>query len=146
MFLRDDQWGKLEPLMLGRKGNPGVSGRNNRLFIEAVLWHISGKCCWSKLPSEFGGWNSVYMRFRRWNQSGCWRQMLEDLREDNELSGVLKRIAAYADQQTQSAVRRKNRRTERKVYNASITHAGKEAKTLGDGDSGSHWLSLVDTI
>jgi len=132
--------------MLGRKGNPGVSGRNNRLFIEAVLWHISGKCCWSELPSEFGGWNSVYMRFRRWNQSGCWRQMLEDLRDDKELSGVIKRIAAYADEQTQSAVRRKDRRAKREVYSASTTHAGKETQAPDDSESGSHWLSLVDAI
>ena len=146
MFLRDDQWGKLEPLMLGRKGNPGVSGRNNRLFIEAVLWHISGKCCWSELPSEFGGWNSVYMRFRRWNQSGCWRQMLEDLRDDTELSGVIRRIAAYADEQTQSAARRKTRRAEREIYRASVTHIGKETAASNDSETDSHWLSLVDAI
>jgi transposase len=146
MFIRDDQWGKLEPLMLGRKGNPGVSGRNNRLFIEAVLWHISGKCCWSELPSEFGGWNSVYMRFRRWNQSGCWRQLLEDLSDDKELSGVIKRIAAYAEQQTQSAVRRKTRRAEREVYSVSVTHIGKEPRASNDGESDSHWLSLVNAI
>ncbi|WP_082807108.1 transposase [Collimonas pratensis] len=144
MFLRDDQWGKLEPLMLGRKGNPGVSGRNNRLFIEAVLWHISGKCCWSELPSEFGGWNSVYMRFRRWNQSGCWRQMVDDLRDDQELSGLVKRIAAYAEQQTESAVRRTNRRVERKVYSASVKPAGKENTAPGGSEADAHWLSLVN--
>jgi len=132
--------------MVGRKGNPGVSGRNNRLFIEAVLWHISEKCCWSKLPSEFGGWNSIYMRFRRWNQSGCWRQIVDDLNDDKELSCLIKRIVAYADQQTQSAMRRKTRRVERDVYGASIARIGQGAGTPGDNGSEGHWLSLVGAI
>lgn len=132
--------------MLGRQGHPGVSGRNNRLFIEAVLWHISGKCCWNELPSEFGGWNSVYMRFRRWNQSGCWRQMVEDLSGDKELSGVIARIVAYADQQMQSEMRRKARRAERDARNASTTHLGQEMEMPNHSEPEGHWLSLVGAV
>ena len=132
--------------MLGRKGSPGVSGRNNRLFMEAVLWHTSGKGRWSELPSELGEWNSVYMRFRRWNQSGCWRQMVEDLSDDKELSEVIKRIAEYADQQTESAVRRKNRRVKREIYNASVMSATKKATAPNVSAADGHWLSLVDSI
>jgi transposase len=143
MMIRDDQWEKLEPLLLGRKGNPGVSGRNNRLFIEAVLLHVFGNCYWSALPPEFGEWNAIYMRFRRWNQSGYWRQLVIDLVGEEELCAALERVARYADQQTEDAVRRKNRRAERQIYPASVTQFGKSVEKK-DSKADVSWLSLVE--
>jgi Putative transposase of IS4/5 family (DUF4096) len=32
------QWAKMEPLCLGKPGDPGRSGKDNRRFVEAVLW------------------------------------------------------------------------------------------------------------
>ncbi|BAK83904.1 IS5 family transposase [Komagataeibacter medellinensis] len=37
-ILTDAQWAKMEPLCLGKKSYRGRSGKDNRLFIEAVLW------------------------------------------------------------------------------------------------------------
>src|SRR5882762_3309332 len=36
--LTDAQWAKMEPLCLGKPTDPGRSGGDNRLFLEAVLW------------------------------------------------------------------------------------------------------------
>ncbi|MDQ0839096.1 hypothetical protein QFZ54_002880 [Sphingomonas faeni] len=36
--LTDAQWAGMEPHCLGKPADPGRSGRNNWLFIEAVLW------------------------------------------------------------------------------------------------------------
>jgi transposase len=36
--LTDAQWAKMQPLCLGKPGDPGRSGKDNRLFVEAVLW------------------------------------------------------------------------------------------------------------
>jgi len=36
VVLRDVQWSKVEPHCLGKKSDPGRSGRDNRLFMEAV--------------------------------------------------------------------------------------------------------------
>ena len=38
--LTDAQWAKMEPRCLGKPGDPGRSGTDNRLFVEAVLWII----------------------------------------------------------------------------------------------------------
>jgi transposase len=38
LVLTDGQWGKSESLCLGKPGDPGRSGTNDRLFVEAVLW------------------------------------------------------------------------------------------------------------
>lgn len=129
--------------MLGRPGAPGASGRNNRLFIEAVLLHVSGRCCWRELPSKFGGWNAIYMRFRRWNQSGCWHQIVQDLDGEKELRAAMEKVAQYADQQTESAVRRKTRRAEREIYTASVTPFRKGGEKNKESEADVNWLSLV---
>jgi len=36
--LRDDQWDRIEDLLPGREGHVGVTARDNRLFVEAVLY------------------------------------------------------------------------------------------------------------
>lgn len=36
--LTDAQWAKMEPVCLGKPRDPGRSGSDNRLFLEAVLW------------------------------------------------------------------------------------------------------------
>ena len=36
--LTDAQWVQMEPHCLGKPTDPGHSERNNRLFMEAVLW------------------------------------------------------------------------------------------------------------
>ncbi|WP_414712617.1 transposase [Sphingobium sp.] len=38
--LTDAQWAQMEPHCLGKATDPGRSGRNNRLFMEAVLWIV----------------------------------------------------------------------------------------------------------
>lgn len=36
--LRDDQWAKIEKLLPGREATPGVTAKDNRLFVEAILY------------------------------------------------------------------------------------------------------------
>ena len=36
--ISDEHWERIEDLLLGRAGDPGVTAKDNRLFIDAVLW------------------------------------------------------------------------------------------------------------
>jgi transposase len=36
--LRDDQWERIKDLLPGRKGTVGVTTKDNRLFVKAVLY------------------------------------------------------------------------------------------------------------
>lgn len=40
--LRDDQWERIKDLLPGRNGHVGVTAKDNRLFIEAVLYRLLG--------------------------------------------------------------------------------------------------------
>jgi transposase len=88
MMLRDDQWVKIEALLLGRKGSRGRPAGNNRQFVEAVIWIARTGSPWRDLPVEFGPWNSVYIRFARWSDKNVWHKIFALLREDADFEEV----------------------------------------------------------
>ena len=48
--IRDDQWKRIEPLLPGKPGDPGQTAKDNRLFIDAVLWIGRTGAPWRDLP------------------------------------------------------------------------------------------------
>ena len=52
--LTDEQWNRIKLLIPGKDGDPGRHGRNNRLFVESVLWLAKTGAPWRDLPSECG--------------------------------------------------------------------------------------------
>ncbi len=57
--LSDHQWKRIENLLPGRKGHVGVTARDNRLFVDAVLYRFRTGCPWRDLPERYGLWKSV---------------------------------------------------------------------------------------
>jgi len=54
--ISDAQWALMEPHCFGKKRDPGRTGGDSRLFMEAVLWVARTGAPWRDLPSEFGNW------------------------------------------------------------------------------------------
>lgn len=84
-MLRDDQWERIEPLLSGKAGDPGCTARNNRRFVEAVLWIMRTGSPWRDLPAGFGHWHRTYVRFSRWRESGVWERMATAMHGDADL-------------------------------------------------------------
>jgi transposase len=79
-FVVDDKtWAKIAALLPGKASDRGVTARDNRLFLEAVLWRVRTGLPWRDLPSDFGNWNSVFQRFRRWAVAGVFDRIFERL-------------------------------------------------------------------
>ena len=53
----------MEPDCLGKPTDPGRSGGDNRLFIEAVLWIARTGSPWRDLPAHFGNWSTAFRPF-----------------------------------------------------------------------------------
>src|SRR5690242_21965042 len=68
--LRDDQWERIRDLLPGREGCVGVTARDNRLFVEAVLYRYRAGIPWRDLPERFGAWKKVHTRFCRRAKTG----------------------------------------------------------------------------
>jgi transposase len=80
--LRDDQWDRIKDLLPGRVGHVGVTARDNRLFVEAVLYRYRAGMPWRDLPERFGDPIKVHTRFSRWAKSGVWARVFEFLAAD----------------------------------------------------------------
>ena len=80
-MLTDDLWAAMEPLVdqakRHRGGQPPVLP--DRQFFEALLDLARTGVAWRDLPGEFGSWDAVYHRFRRWVASGALRRRFEAL-------------------------------------------------------------------
>jgi transposase len=89
MILKDEQWERVAPLLPGKAGDPGRSGLDNRLFLEAVLWMVRTGAPWRDLPEMFGNWNSVFRRFRRWAQASVFERLFQVLSGDPDFEYAL---------------------------------------------------------
>jgi transposase len=80
LLLTDEAWAEIAPILAklkSRAGSPPVL--SDRLFLEAVLYLARTGLPWRDLPEDFGHWDAVYNRFRRWEARGIWRQLWERL-------------------------------------------------------------------
>lgn len=87
--LRDDQWKKIKDLLPGRKADPGRTARNNRKFIDAILWIARTGAHWRELPGSFGPWNSVFQRYNRWSKAGVWERLFQELSDDPDFEYMM---------------------------------------------------------
>ena len=72
---------RIAALLPGQAGDPGVTAKDNRLFVDAVLWIAKTGAPWRDLPERFGNWNSVWRRFDRWSAKGVWLRVFEELKD-----------------------------------------------------------------
>ena len=77
--LRDDQWERIEGFLPGKRTDCGVTAGDNRLFVEAVLWMSRTGSPWRDLPSDFGHWHRVSVRYNRWSKKGVWEHVFKSL-------------------------------------------------------------------
>ena len=87
--LSDAQWDRISGLIIGRPDQRGSTGRDNRMFVEGVLWIVRTGSPWRDLPEAFGEWNSVFRRFSRWSAKGVWLRMFEALADDPDFEYLI---------------------------------------------------------
>ncbi len=86
--ISDRAWEALAPLLPGRAGTSGRNARNNRLFLDAVVWILRNGGPWRDLPERFGNWNSAWRRFDRWSKNGVWLRLFEQT-QDADLEWIM---------------------------------------------------------
>jgi transposase len=88
--LRDDQWERIRDLLPGRVGHVGRTAKDNRLFVEAVVYRYRAGIPWRDLPERFGCGVKVQTRFSRWAKAGVWERVFQHLaaEADNEYAMI----------------------------------------------------------
>jgi transposase len=89
-MITDDLWKTLGPAVEQARRNKsgGKPVLPDRTFLEALLYLARTGVPWRDLPSEFGSWDAVYNRFRRWVASGRLRRLFELLTADPAFGDV----------------------------------------------------------
>jgi transposase len=80
--LREDQWRRIEGLLPGREDTVGVTAKDHRLFVEAVLYRYRAGIPWRDLPERLGDWKNVHRRHSRWAEHGVWEKMFRERAAD----------------------------------------------------------------
>jgi transposase len=79
--ITDADWQRIKDLLPGQPGQHGKVAKDNRLFLDAVLWIAKTGAPWRDLPPRLGNWNSAWRRFDRWAGKGIWQRVLEALQD-----------------------------------------------------------------
>jgi transposase len=87
--LTDEQFQRIEHLLPRKPTDPGATARDNRLFMDAILWIARTGAPWPDLPERFGKYDTVYQRFNRWAKSGVLAGVMEALGGDADLESLL---------------------------------------------------------
>ena len=86
--ISDESWDRIKDLLPGQQNDPGVTAKDNRLFVDAVLWIAKTGVPWRDLPEWFGPWGSVWKRSDRWSAKGVWKRVFETL-QDPDLEWII---------------------------------------------------------
>ena len=70
--LTDAQWQLIEPLMPSSDGKQGNQFRDHRQVVEGIIYRVRSELAWRDLPGEFGPWQTVWKRHRRFTADATW--------------------------------------------------------------------------
>jgi transposase len=83
LILSDTAWQEIATILARVKHKAGSPPKqSDRMFLEAVLYVARTGIPWRDLPEEFGHWDAVYNRFRRWEKRRVWQQLWQHLQSD----------------------------------------------------------------
>lgn len=107
----DEVWERIKDKLPGSGKGRGVRAKDNRLFIDAVLYVGKTGIQWRDLPQRYGKWNSVFVRFNRWSKAGIWEKIFKDFRDnDHGLQALmLDSTTIRANQEAAGALKKDSR-------------------------------------
>jgi transposase len=70
--LTDAQWSLIEPMAPSSDGVRGRPFRNHRQVVEGIIYRYRCGLAWRDLPADFGPWQTVWKRHRRFTADGTW--------------------------------------------------------------------------
>ena len=89
LILDDDQWERMSGHIIGDERTRGSSGRDNRMFVEAVLWIVRTGSPWRDPPDASRSWNSAFRRFSRWSAKGVWHRLFAAMSDDGDFEHLI---------------------------------------------------------
>ncbi len=80
--LSDSEWARIQPLLPSSAGRRGHPFRDHRQVVEGIVYRLRVGMPWRELPAEFGPWQTVWKRHRRFHTDGTLALILASLQPD----------------------------------------------------------------
>ena len=88
-LLTDEQWALVEPLLPPQRSGRGRPMRDHRQVVEGVIYRYRCGIAWRDLPDEFGPWQTVWKRHRRFSGDGTWDRVHQALVARADAAGAV---------------------------------------------------------
>jgi transposase len=79
--IKDEDGVRINDLLPGQPGDPGVTAKDHRLFVNAGRGIAQTGAPWRDRPERFGPRGSVGKRYDRWAKTGVGERVFEALRD-----------------------------------------------------------------
>lgn len=73
----DAFWAVVEPVLPVNGVRRGRPWNDHRRTLEGICWRFRTGSPWRDLPAQFGPYQSVWKRHRRWSFDGTYQRMLD---------------------------------------------------------------------
>ena len=87
--MTEEDWTIVLRVFAASRSRRGDKGRNDRKFLEALLYFVVHNITWRALPEKFGHWNSVWKRFWRLSRSGTFEAFFDALAAMSETAHLV---------------------------------------------------------
>ena len=87
--LTDAQWELISPLMPSSDGKQGKPFRDHRQVVEGIIYRYRTGIAWRDVPAEFGPWQTVWKRHRRYAGDGTWDRVLAQILAEADAAGKI---------------------------------------------------------
>jgi transposase len=87
--MTDEDWTLALEVFDAAQSSRGEPGRDDRKFLEAILYFTVHNISWRALPAEFGNWNSVWKRFWRLSRTGVFETFFQLLAEQSRTAHLV---------------------------------------------------------
>lgn len=88
-YLTDEQWSLIEPLLPSSDGLRGRPFRDNRRVVEGIVYRYRSGIAWRDVPTDFGPWQTIWKRHRRYAGDGTWDKILASLLAHADANGLV---------------------------------------------------------
>lgn len=90
--LTDAEWNAIRVYL--PKSHGGKRGRpwsDHRKTLNGILWLLCVGAPWRDIPEQYGKWQTIYGRFRRWCNEGVWERIWRNVLKRIDRKGLLDR-------------------------------------------------------
>jgi len=79
-YIKPQEWKQLIAILRTRRDIKTRNESKLRRFIEAIWYMARSGCQWRLLPSIYGSWRAIHMRFKNWSDKGVWDYLFQQVK------------------------------------------------------------------